>query len=69
MAGDAGCGGAGEREVWPHMGAARARVALGALHAEHKDATGGRERERARALARERGATGESEREREARER
>ena len=33
-----------------------ARVALGALHAKHKDATGGRERERARELesARER---------------
>ena len=46
-----------------------ARVALGALHAEHKDATGGRERERAsesereRERARERSRETESERE------
>ena len=46
-----------------HTWARRARVALGALHAEHKDATGGRERERERERARERAR--ESARERE----
>ena len=48
-----------------HTWARRARVALGALHAEHKDATGGREREREREKARERERESERERERE----